>query len=233
MLQTTKSARVETLRREMAVLEAPVRRAGQGHVCFGIEAVDRAAGGGLALGRMHEANGRAAWSFAVLMAGRAKGAILWCARVRHDHELYPPGLAALGCDPRRLVMAECSSGADVLWAAEEGLRSGAVGAVVLEGERALDLTAARRLQLAAEEGGALGLMVSPGLEALFPAASTRWRLEPLEGRRFELEMTRNRKWTVRGLASPFYLSVILGLDPRIQSGKCGVFGLGPSGQARG
>ena len=178
MLQTTNSARVETLRREMAALETPMRRAGQGHVRFGVEEIDQAAGGGLALGRMHEVNGRAAWSFAVLMAGRAKGAVLWCARMRHDHELYPPGLNALGCDPRRLVVAECSSEADALWAAEESLRSGAAGAVVLEGERSLDLTAARRLQLAAEEGGALGLMVSVGHEALFPAASTRWRFEP-------------------------------------------------------
>ena len=114
-------------------------------------------------------------------------------------------------------MAECSSGVDALWAAEEGLRSGAVGAVVLEGERALDLTAARRLQLAAEEGGALGLMVSPGLEALFPAASTRWRLEPLEGRRFELEMTRNRNglsgaWRVKRDETAYCLS--LAEEPR-------------------
>ncbi|NNF79319.1 MAG: damage-inducible protein, partial [Rhizobiales bacterium] len=64
MLQTTNSARVETLRREMAALETPMRRAGQGHVRFGVEEIDQAAGGGLALGRMHEVNGRAAWSFA-------------------------------------------------------------------------------------------------------------------------------------------------------------------------
>lgn len=212
MLQTTKKDRVETLRREMAGLEASVRRSGQGHVCFGIDAVDEAAGGGLALGRMHEVNGRAAWSFAALMAGRTKGAVLWCARMRHDHALYPPGLAALGCDARRLVMAECSSEADALWAAEEGLRSGAVGAVVLEGERALDLSAARRLQLAAEEGGALGLMVSVGGEALFPAAATRWHFEPLEGRRFELAMTRNRNglsgvWRVKRDETAYCLSL--------------------------
>ena len=212
MLHTSNTARVETLRREMAALEAPARRAGQGHVGFGIRLVDEAAGGGLALGRMHEVNGRAAWSFVGVMAGRTRGAILWCARVRHDHVLYPPGLGALGCDARRLVMADCSSGADALWAAEEGLRSGAVGTVVLEGERALDLSAARRLQLAAEEGGALGLTVSVGCEALFPAASTRWRLEPLEGERFELEMTRNRNgqsgaWRVRRDETAYCLSL--------------------------
>lgn len=212
MLQTVKNARVETLRREVAALETPVRRKGPGHVCFGVQAIDEAAGGGLALSRMHEVNGRAAWSFAVLMAGRTAGAILWCARIRHDHGLYPPGLNALGCDARRLVMADCSSETDALWAAEEGLRSGAVGAVVLEGERALDLTAARRLQLAAEEGGALGLMVSVGKEALFPAASTRWCLEPLEGRRFDLAMTRNRNgvsgaWRVKCDETAYCLSL--------------------------
>ena len=217
MLQTTNRARVESLRREMATLETSARRAGPGHVGFGIRPVDEAAGGGLALGRMHEVNGRAAWSFAVLMAGRTKGAVLWCARMRHDHALYPPGFGALGCDARRLVVAECSSEADALWAAEESLRSGAVGAVVLEGERALDLTAARRLQLAAEEGGALGLMVSVGHEALFPAASTRWRFEPLEGRRFELAMTRNRNglsgvWRVKRDETAYCLS--LAEEPR-------------------
>lgn len=188
----TANPKIADLRRRVSALESPVQGREKACVPFGLSAVDMAAGGGLALGRVHEFTGWSAQALAIFMAGRSEGAILWCARMHTDHDLYPPGLAALGCDARRLVVAQCSSPTDALWAAEEGLRSGAAGAVVLEGERPLDLTSARRLQLAAEEGGALGLIVSAGEDALFPAAATRWHIEPEPGGRFRLGLTRSR-----------------------------------------
>ncbi|MEM7425595.1 MAG: hypothetical protein AAF441_05835 [Pseudomonadota bacterium] len=188
----TANPKIEDLRRRVSALESPGQDAEKAYVSFGLSDVDPAAGGGLALRRVHEFMGWSAQALAIFMAGRIKGAILWCARMHSDHELYPAGFAALGCDARRLVVAECSSPTDALWAAEEGLRSGAAGAVVMEGERPLDLGSARRLQLAAEEGGALGLIVSAGNDALFPAAASRWHIAPEPGGRFRLELTRSR-----------------------------------------
>ncbi len=188
----TANPRIEDLRRRVSALESPGQDWDKAHVPFGLAPVDLAAGGGLARARVHEFTGWSAQALAIFMAGRSEGAVLWCARMNTDHALYPPGFAALGCDARRLVVAECSSPTDALWAAEEGLRSGAVGAVILEGERPLDLTAARRLQLSAEEGGALGLIASAGQDALFPAAATRWHIVPEPGGRFRLELTRSR-----------------------------------------
>jgi len=66
---------------------------------------------------------------------------------------YPPALqqAGVGMDETLWVSARDES--DALWAAEQALRSGSCGAVLLWAAKA-DATALRRLQLAAEAGGA-------------------------------------------------------------------------------
>ena len=48
--------------------------------------------------------------------------MLWCLK-RPD--LYGPGLAAHGLDPARLVLVAARRDEDILWAVEEGLRTGA------------------------------------------------------------------------------------------------------------
>ena len=64
---------------------------------------------------------------------------------------------------------------------EETLRCTAVAAALLA-LRDIDLTAARRLQLAADAGGALGLLLRPDAENPAPtAALTRWRVTAIAG----------------------------------------------------
>lgn len=85
----------------------------------------------------------------------------------------PAGLAA------RLLLVSPRSEVDLLWSVEEALRSG-LGLVIAEPERSLSLTAGRRLQLAAEAGGATGLMlIRDGAGS--PAAETRWECRPEGG----------------------------------------------------
>lgn len=68
---------------------------------------------------------------------------------------YAPTLAACGLDLSRLVVVE--AGEERAWAAEQGLRSGACSTVLVWGGR-WKASALRRLQLAAEEGGAFALL---------------------------------------------------------------------------
>jgi protein ImuA len=69
---------------------------------------------------------------------------------------YAPALLHAGLDLRRLLVVRTESGGDVLWAGEQALRSGSCAAVLLWAEPSGRWL--RRLQLAAEAGGALGVL---------------------------------------------------------------------------
>ena len=154
-------------------------------LALGIPAVDTALGGGLATGCLHEvlagpdggSGDAAATGFGLALLARLLGGdtrpALWCAR-RID--LYGPGLAAFGLDPGRLILLEAAKPAELLWAMEEGLRCPGLAAVVAELD-GLDLTAGRRLQLAAEAGGATGLVLGRRAGGA-SAATRRWRVTP-------------------------------------------------------
>jgi hypothetical protein len=73
---------------------------------------------------------------------------------------YPPAAAAWGIDLNRLIVVRPHTARDELWAAVESLRSPAVAAVWASIER-LDHRAFRRLQLAAQAGRTLGLLLRP------------------------------------------------------------------------
>lgn len=137
--------------------------------------------GGLARAAVHEvlaAEPGAAAGFCALALGRSGGTVLWIAA---EPDAWPPGLARFGLSPAELVLVQARRPADGLWAMEEALRCpGIAGALLVAPE--LDMTAARRLQLAAEAGGALGLLLRPDAEeAAATAALTRWRVGAMEG----------------------------------------------------
>ena len=87
--------------------------------------------------------------------------------------------------PDRVIYVEAGDEKSVLVCFEEGLRHGGLGAVVAEVAR-LSMTASRRLQLAAESSGTIGIAIRrwrrPAEAADFgqPTASvTRWRVTVL------------------------------------------------------
>ncbi len=173
--------------------------------------------GGLAAGAVHEildgdgptsnsttkiggALNGAVTAFAAALAGKAQRArarpIVWIApRTGPRESLYAPGLAGFGLDPADLIavripLSRQEGGGDfaatALWAMEEALRAPTVGLVCAEIEE-MSLTASRRLQLAAETGGGLGLLLrrDAGRDvgtALPPTACiSRWRIAALPG----------------------------------------------------
>lgn len=75
-------------------------------------------------------------------------------------EFYPPAAVRLGIDPASMIVVHALSEADNLWALDQSLRSLGVAAVLAWPEK-LDGHSFRRLQLAAEQGGGLGLLVRP------------------------------------------------------------------------
>lgn len=149
------------------------------------ESVDAALPGGNGLPRaaVHEvlaAEPGAAAGFCALVLARAGGTVLWIAA---EPDAWPPGLARFGLSPANLVLVQAPRPVDGLWAMEEALRCPAVAGALLV-LRTLDLTAARRLQLAAEAGGAVGLLLRPGEDEEAGGASaalTRWRIGALAG----------------------------------------------------
>lgn len=165
-----------------------VRRDGPAAVALGLAAIDRALpSGGLPRAALHEVVGAetdsAAAGFCVALLTRlaAYGPVLWIASGR---ELYAPGLAALGLDPARLLLVAASRRQDKLWALEEALRTPGLAAAVAE-LAIPDLTASRRLQLAAEAGGVTALLLGTRkADAPAPRASaarTRWHVAPVPG----------------------------------------------------
>lgn len=151
---------------------------------FGVPELDAALpDGGLPLGCLHEVTAEdrgAGTAFAAALLARLamdRGApVLWIVR---DRDLHAAGLAAYGLTPDRLIAVRAVRDADALWAMEEALRCKRLSAVLGEADR-LDLTASRRLQLAAEAGGVTGLLLhaGDGRAGAASAAVTRWRVAP-------------------------------------------------------
>jgi len=157
---------------------------------------------GFAAGGLHEITGPASVGFLIRLLSRLSGPILWCVSSAEGRRLYGPGLVRAGLDPTRLTIAAGRSSTDILWAVEEGLKSRALAAVVLESDAILSLTASRRLHLAAETGGCFGFVLSQanGNKATVPpsAALTRWRVDPLPDLSTEEQLSKKAlTWAVR------------------------------------
>ena len=152
----------------------------------------------LARGRVHEACGPARHTFALWLAGRGAGPVLWIAPAWETAALNPDGMAGWAA-PGRFIFVHPRRGEDLLWCAEEALRAGAVPLVVAELPTPPALTPVRRLHLAAEAGtgtGAapLGLLLTPG-DGGAQGIESRWHMAPAhEGaaQRWHLERRRAR-----------------------------------------
>lgn len=158
---------------------------------FEVQEIDRRLpGGGLALGALHEVagggngavDGAAAALFAAGIAARTRGKVLWVVTRR---DLFMPAIAQAGLHPDRMLHLEAGDEKARLACFEEGLRHGGLGAVVAETAR-LGMTVSRRLQLAAESFGTIGIAVrrwrrhTEATDFGLPTASvTRWRVSVL------------------------------------------------------
>jgi hypothetical protein len=84
----------------------------------------------------------------------------WIVWIAPPHEPFAPALAQQGIELRRLIVVRPASAVEALWAAEQALSSGVCAAVLLW-LKGTDDRWLRRLKLAAEAGGALGVLFRP------------------------------------------------------------------------
>jgi protein ImuA len=119
---------------------------------------------------------------------------------------YGTGLDSFGLPMDRLLILRVARPIDALWGFEEALKSAALAAVITElpeSGAAADLTATRRLSLAARADNGLGLLLRHRKSPGSTTAMTRWEVgaAPSEPDRFggfgrtafDLSLTRNRR----------------------------------------
>ncbi|WP_449256019.1 ImuA family protein [Bosea sp. (in: a-proteobacteria)] len=198
---------IESLRAQIEKIEGRSRRV-KSVLPFGITELDsRLPGRGLARGALHEVagggngaiDGAAAALFSAGVAARTKGKILWCI-TRPD--LFAPAIAQAGLAADRVIYVEAGDDKSVLACMEEGLRHGGLGAVIGEVAR-LSMSASRRLQLAAEGGGSIGIALrcwrrqTEAIDFGQPtAAMTRWRISVLPSTPLPVPGVGRHRWLV-------------------------------------
>lgn len=185
----TPGSSLSALKSALARYEPAVRAAEAGLVPLGSAGLDEALGGGIGRACLHEVFASMGAGDAAAAAGFGLGLALRAAEhrplvwVRQDFVevetggLHGAGLAAFGLDPDRLVVVQVAGIPDALRAAAEAARCPAVGAALVElwGEaKALDLTASRRLALAAEKSGVTLVVIRLGAAPAPSAAMSRW-----------------------------------------------------------
>ncbi len=189
--------RLEALRRRLASIEdrAP---SDASRFTLGIDRLDSALGGGLLRGGLHEVYAQAAGDVAAAdgfglglgLRAAGDGYLAWIVQTMAVTEAglpYGAGLQAWGADPARILFVRVRHATELLAAAEEALKSRALGAVIMSvwgSPRTLNLTTARRLALSAQSG-TTAVLIRAAAEPAPSAAETRWSVrsvpsEPLE-----------------------------------------------------
>jgi len=143
----------------------------------------------MARGRLHEVcasdagDATSAIAFAAMLALQAsegRRTMLWLRTdeaERRSGRFHAPGFAELGLDPAALVLGIAPDDVSLLRGAVDAARCAGLGAIIVEcwrNPRALDLTASRRLVLAAERSGVTLLLLRIEATPSPSAADTRW-----------------------------------------------------------
>ncbi|UXX85216.1 hypothetical protein N7U68_19250 [Roseovarius pelagicus] len=165
--------------------------------------------------RVHEVYGPSAMSFAAMYAAKTQGTVFWVKEHWRVEQLNPLGVIDV-LHPENLIIASTKEQVETLAVAEEALRSGAISVVIMELRTPLNLTAGRRLQLAAQAGKAMGIaLISEGMGS--NAAETRWHcypvFDPQDSTLQRWELIRNKSgtlgvWNVRWSSSSRRINMV-------------------------
>ena len=163
--------RVASLRTKLAGLTTTIKPSEEHTLSTGCDALDQLLPGyslrpGMLIEWLSEDHGSGAASLAFHCARRMVDATQNCMVVTDRwRRFYPPAAVARGIETKDLIVVRSHdervmSAAEELWALDQALRCPAVGVVMAWLDR-VDPRAFRRLQLAAEAGNTLALLLRP------------------------------------------------------------------------
>lgn len=198
---------LDALRAELAAARATRGPA----LAFGVPAIDeRLADRGLDAAGLHEVAAASASlnedaaatlflaGIAARFAEQPDFTVLWAVTA---FDLYAPGLEQVGLGPEKLLYAQGRKDVEVLAMAEDALRDGSLACVIAE-VKAADMTATRRLQLAASDGRTPMLLYRRHRSrercplSMPSSAMTRWRIGCLSSERLPCPGVGRPRWRV-------------------------------------
>jgi len=201
--------RLAALRREIDVGEgyrSPVENHG---LAFGVPQIDAHLPRGLEMQGLHDIAPTdyrampAAMGFllatTVCFLRQRKGLVLWPLLKTTDTLFgapYAPGLARMGLDPGRVLIVRCRTRQEILWVMEEGAKLGGLAAILGTRPERMDLTASRRLKLAAAPSHTPILLLRTTQDTNPSAALTRWRIAPALTAQNEIAPSAITRWSV-------------------------------------
>lgn len=154
--------KLEQLSRQIREMET-VGRPAQECISSGCRTMDRhLPHGGYARGSMLEllrsGPGSGVSSIALMIARQAIVDGKYLVLIDPQRQFYPPAMKSLGIPLERVIALQPANHADAIWGLAQVLRCSAVGAVIAE-VGTLEDRVARKLQLATEQGGGLGIFL--------------------------------------------------------------------------
>jgi protein ImuA len=208
--QAYREAQVAALRRQLEGLERPQPLEDDQPVSTGVGALDRLlpARGmwrGSLVDYLSPGSGSGTLALALAAASAAGGPDRALVVLDRQRRFYPLAARAWGIDLSRLLLIRPDNETDALWALDQALRCPGVGGVLAAWDQPMDVRDFRRLQLAAECGGTIGVLLRPARQRGQPTWSdVQWAISTKDGLRMKDEGRRTKP-----SSSPFVVQVEL------------------------
>ena len=150
----------------------------------------------LAWNRVHECKGASKIIFALWLAQKVKGTILWINEAHNQQTLNPDGIYPY-VNPARFLFANIRHKEDILWCTEEAMRYAACPLIIVNiSSFNPGLTPIRRINLAGgkTKENVMVILLTPDKYEGVQGVETRWNMAPIND-----DTNLKRKWRLQRL----------------------------------
>ena len=150
----------------------------------------------LAWNRVHECKGASKIIFALWLAQKAKGTILWINETHNQETLNPDGIYPY-VNPAQFLFANIRRKEDILWCTEEAMRYAACPLIIVNiSSFNPGLTPIRRINLAGgkTKENVMVILLTPDKYEGVQGVETRWHMAPIND-----DKNLKRKWRLQRL----------------------------------
>ena len=150
----------------------------------------------LAWNRVHECKGESKIIFALWLAQKAKGTILWINETHNQETLNPDGIYPY-VNPAQFLFANIRRKEDILWCTEEAMRYAACPLIIVNiSSFNPGLTPIRRINLAGgkTKENVMVILLTPDKYEGVQGVETRWHMAPIND-----DTNLKRKWRLQRL----------------------------------